>query len=79
MAKVPNYTKKHLKIKKSRARLCLSFAWIHINKKKNIKNAIMSMQELIKLEKWLVFGTNLTLILPIFGERKKVKLYILKR
>ena len=30
-------------------------------------------------KKWLVFGPTLTLILPMFGKRKKGKLYILKK
>ena len=31
------------------------------------------------MKKQLAFGPTLTLILPIFGERKKDKLYILKK
>ena len=40
--------KKHLKIKKSRAGFRLSLSWPHINEKKILKAAILSMQELMK-------------------------------
>ena len=39
----------------------------------------MLVQEFIKQEKQLVFGPTLTLILPVFGQCKKVKLHILKK
>ena len=71
--------KKYLKRRKSRARFCLTLAWLNISEKKLLKTTILSVQELIKQEKQLVFGPTLTLILPIFGERKKGKLYILKK
>ena len=47
--------------------------------KKLLKTAILLVQELRIYEKWLVFGPTLTLILPIFGECEKGKLYILKK
>ena len=37
------------------------------------------MQELRIQEKYFVFDPTLTLILPIFGDRKKGKLYTLKK
>ena len=47
-------------------------------KKKLLETAIL-LQELKKYKKWLVFDPTLTLIVPIFRERKKGKLYILKK
>ena len=57
----------------------LPLGWLYINEKKLLKTAILLVQELIKQEKQLVFGPTLTLILPIFGQCKKVKLHILKK
>ena len=64
------------KIKKSRARFCLSLGWLHITEK-IIENCNSAGEEAHKLGK-VVFGPTLSLLLPLFGERKKGKLHILK-
>ena len=53
----------------------MSLGWLPISEKELLKTA----QELIKLEKSLLFGPTLTLILLIFGEHKKSNLHILKK
>ena len=58
--------KKYSKIKKSRVRFCLPLGWLH-----------SVGAEAHKLGK-VVFGPTLSLLLPLFGERKKGKLHILK-
>ena len=69
---------KHLWKRKWRARFCLSLGWLHISEQKLLETAIL-LQELKKYKKWLVSDPALTLIVPIFRERKKGKLYILKK
>ena len=71
--------KKYLKRRKSWAWFCLSLGWLHISEQKLLKTPIIFVQELINQEKQLVFGPTLTLFLPIFGELKNGKLYILKK
>ena len=72
--------KKYLKRRKSRARSSLLIGWPDISEKKNIENFNSVGAGASKVGKSsLVFGPNLTLILPIFGECKKGKLYILKK
>ena len=70
---------KYLKRRKSRARPCLSLGWLNISEKKLQNTTILSVQELIKQEKQLVFGPTLTLIFLIFGKCKKSKLHIMKK
>ena len=54
----------------------LSLGWLHISEKTLLKTVILLVQELRILGKLLVFCPTLSLILPIFGESKKGKLYI---
>ena len=52
----------------------------YISKKKNLlKTAILLVQELRKQENSWFFGPTLTLILPIFVERKKGKLHMMEK
>ena len=62
--------KKYLQGKKSRARFCLSLGWLPISEKKITENCNSVGAEAHKVGK-IVFGPTLTVILPIFGERKK--------
>ena len=71
--------KKYLEKRKLRARFCLPHGWLHISEKKLLKTPIPLVQELRISEKYSAFGPTLTLILPIFGERKIGKLYKFKR
>ena len=71
--------KKYLERRKLRARFCLPHGWLHISEKKLLKTPILLVQELRISEKYSAFGPTLTLILPIFGERKISKLYKFKR
>ena len=71
--------KNYLERRRSRARFCVSLGWLHITEKKLLKTAILLVQELRIQKKKLVFGPTLTKILPIFGERKKDKLYVFKK
>ena len=65
---------------KSRAWFCLSLGWLNVSEKKKIlKTTIPSVQELIKLEKSLVFGPTLTLIFLILGKCEIGKLHIFKK
>ena len=47
--------------------------------KKLLETAILLVQELRIKKKQLVFGPTLAKTLPIFGEHKKGKLYVLKK
>ena len=71
--------KKYLKKRKSPTRFSLPLGWLHISEKKLLKTPILLVQELRISEKYSAFGPTLTLILPIFGERKIGKLYKFKR
>ena len=53
--------KKYLKRRKSRARFCLSFRWLHISEKILLKTSILLVQELIKSEEVLRFWPNFDL------------------
>ena len=71
--------KKYLKRRKLRARFCLSLGWLNISEQKLLKTTMLSVQELIKQEKQLVFAPTLTLIFLIFGKCEIGKLHIFKK
>ena len=57
----------------------MTLAWLNISEKKLLNTTIRSVQDLMKSEKYLIFGPTLTLIFLIFGKGAKGKLHILKK
>ena len=56
----------------------MSLGWLHISEKKIIEHCNSVGAGAHKVGK-TIFGPTLSIILPTFGERKKGKLYILKK
>ena len=65
--------------RKSWARFCFSFSWLHISEKKIVENCNSVGAGAQNVRKVVIFGPTLTLILPTFPERKNGKSYILKK